>query len=415
MSQLKRNIVYQYGLQAAKYIFPFITLPYLTRVLGPDSYAIKAYVVSVMSFFQVFLDYGFLPYGTRKTALIRGDNRAVRMISTDITVARIMLCLVGILPLLLLACSIEILRAHPLYVVFAYLGVCARALLPDFIFQGFEEMEIITRRFVLSQAVVVFLTFVFIHSSDDLIWVPVLELVGALIGLIWSWHNVIAVRKISFVRFKLLDVARSLKDSTPYFISNASTTALTGLTTVFMGVFLSDKADIAFWSLSMSVIAAAQSLFSPITNSIFPRICVEKSFRTLKQSLLLGMPIVTAAAVCLMVLAEPTMLILGGRAYLPASKILSFVAPVLVFSYPVCMLGYPVLAATGHSVALTVSSLIATAFNLAGLVLLIILNCFTLEAVSILRCMTEMTLAVIRSAMSYPYLRYGYYYRREKT
>ena len=61
-SQHKRfysNVVWQYGLQIVKYIFPLITLPYLTRVLLPEGYAIYAYVVSFMTFAQTFVDFGF--------------------------------------------------------------------------------------------------------------------------------------------------------------------------------------------------------------------------------------------------------------------------------------------------------------------------------------------------------------------
>ena len=53
-----KNTVWQYGLQLIKYLFPLITLPYLTRVLEPEGYAFYAYVVAFMAFAQVFVDFG---------------------------------------------------------------------------------------------------------------------------------------------------------------------------------------------------------------------------------------------------------------------------------------------------------------------------------------------------------------------
>lgn len=35
-------------MQAVKFLFPLVTLPYLARVLEPDAYAVRAYVVSYM-------------------------------------------------------------------------------------------------------------------------------------------------------------------------------------------------------------------------------------------------------------------------------------------------------------------------------------------------------------------------------
>lgn len=70
----------QYGLQIVKYIFPLITLPYLTRVLLPEGYAIYAYVVSFMTFAQTFVDFGFNLSGTKciaKSETVEEENRAI--------------------------------------------------------------------------------------------------------------------------------------------------------------------------------------------------------------------------------------------------------------------------------------------------------------------------------------------------
>lgn len=56
---LKKNIAFQYLLQIAIYVFPFITLPYLTRVLGPDEFAVRAYAASVMAIVGTLINYGF--------------------------------------------------------------------------------------------------------------------------------------------------------------------------------------------------------------------------------------------------------------------------------------------------------------------------------------------------------------------
>ena len=44
----------------AKIIFPFITLPYLTRVLSTEAYGTVAYVKTVMTYMQIVVDFGFV-------------------------------------------------------------------------------------------------------------------------------------------------------------------------------------------------------------------------------------------------------------------------------------------------------------------------------------------------------------------
>lgn len=68
---LKKNIRSQYLLQIAKYIVPFVTLPYLTRVLGADAYSVRVYVLSIMTILQSVIDFGFTNYGTLLIAKAR--------------------------------------------------------------------------------------------------------------------------------------------------------------------------------------------------------------------------------------------------------------------------------------------------------------------------------------------------------
>ena len=122
----------------AKYIFPYLTLPYLTRVLEPDAYAVRAYILAAMTFMQVFLDYGFNSYGTKVVAESINDEGLIHRVTSSIALLRIMLAVVGAIALLPVTSSIPIMGANPCYVAIAYLGVCFKAMLPDFIFQGKE-------------------------------------------------------------------------------------------------------------------------------------------------------------------------------------------------------------------------------------------------------------------------------------
>lgn len=75
-----KNTAWQYGLQIIKNLFTLITLPYLTRVLEPEGYAFYAYVISFMSFAQVFVDFGFNLSGTERIAkarLIKEENHVI--------------------------------------------------------------------------------------------------------------------------------------------------------------------------------------------------------------------------------------------------------------------------------------------------------------------------------------------------
>ena len=54
------NTIMLYLMTFAKLIFPLLTLPYLTRVLSEESYAVVSYVKSCMVYMQMIIDFGFI-------------------------------------------------------------------------------------------------------------------------------------------------------------------------------------------------------------------------------------------------------------------------------------------------------------------------------------------------------------------
>ena len=394
--RVAKNAGMQYLLQAAKYLFPFITIPYLTRVLGPDVYAIRAYILAAMTFVQVFLDYGFTSYGTREISRNREDSDRISQETTNIALLRLLLCLAVAVPVAIITAMIPLMAANPVYVAIAYVCACFKAMLPDYVFQGLEDMAIITYRFVVSQAIAIVLIFLLVAGPEDLLWVPAIEALAAFVALAWSWANVFRARGVRLRKPEKEGMRIAFKTASVFFVSNAATTAFTCLTTIMIGILIEDDAQIAYWSLAMTAVTAIQALYSPIVKSLYPHMCAARDFALAKKLLLIGLPVVLVGTIAFALLGDQIMLLLGGEEYLAGSRIVTMVSPVVFLSYPAMLLGFPVLAAVGREKQLTMSSVIACLFHIAGLALLAIGGRFTIPALCVLRCLTELVLCVSR-------------------
>jgi PST family polysaccharide transporter len=183
-----------------------------------------------------------------------------------------------------------------------------------------------------------------------------------------------------------------------FFLSSASTSIFTALTTVMIGIYISDAAQVSYWSLSMTVVAAVQSLFTPFTNSIYPNVVVSRNLAPVRKALKLGFPLVVAGCLALFFCADLVMRIFGGREYVAGAHILQIVIPTILLSFPSMMIGFPVLAAVDREKQLTTSSVVAATFHIAGLVTLALTSSFTIVAVAILRSITEGIMLVLRVA-----------------
>ncbi len=77
MPSLRKNVAALYGVQIASYAAPLVTLPWLTRTLGPSGFGQVSFCMAVTNYFVLFADYGFNLSATRQIA-VHSDDRAGR-------------------------------------------------------------------------------------------------------------------------------------------------------------------------------------------------------------------------------------------------------------------------------------------------------------------------------------------------
>lgn len=390
-----KNAIWQYGLQVVKYLFPLITLPYLARVLDPAGYAVYAYVVSFMSFAQIFVDFGFDLSGTPKiikATSIKEENRIIGAI----TEARLILCVIGGLAVFLIAFSMPITREYLLYTMLSYVAVCGRALCPNFIFQGKENMRPLTSRYFVSKGLSTLLTFVCVHSMSDILWIPILDILASAVALIWSFAAAKRMFGTSIAAASPKEAFSELKTSALYCFSNMSAVALSGFTTLFIGFIITDRAQVSYWSISMTAISAVQSLYTPITNSLYPHMLNQKDFGFARKIALIALPVVAVGTAIFACLSSFIMLALGGQEYLPGSSVLVMVSPVLFFSFFGMLFGWPVLGAQGKVAQITASTIASAVVCVGLLAVAAYCGMATMQVICIIRCISEAVLCLMR-------------------
>ena len=392
-----------YIMNIAKMIFPLITLPYLTRVLSVPGYGVVSYVKATMQYMQLIVDFGFLLSGTKDNVLAEGDKDKIDREVGNIFLARLLLvglalvCLCAIIPL------IRILRENVLFTLLSFVVVALTVFLMDFYFRGIERMEVITIRFVVMKGIATALTFVFVHNDGDIMWIPVLDILGSLVAVVLVW---IELKKFDVhLKFDGLRVSlKKLKDSAIYFFSDMATTAFNALNTILIGIYI-NEADVAFWSLCMQLVGAVQSLYTPITNGIYPQMMRTKDRHLIQKTVKIFMPIVCLGCVVTFFIAKYVLLIVGGEKYVAAEYLLRLLIPVLLFSFPSMLYGWPTLGAIGKQKQTTMTTISAALFQVVMIVMLILFRNFNLVSIAILRGCTEAVLLALRFGLYWKYRR----------
>ena len=110
-----KNTVYMYVLTVAKIIFPLLTLPYLTRVLSLEGYAVVSYIRACMTYINVIVDFGFLYSSTKNVIEYSNEVKKIDLEISQVTGTKIILGLFSLTTITLLGFNLPILKENFFY------------------------------------------------------------------------------------------------------------------------------------------------------------------------------------------------------------------------------------------------------------------------------------------------------------
>lgn len=397
-NKIIKNTAMLYIINIAKMIFPLATLPYLTRVLSVDCFAVVAYVKAVMQYMQIFVDFGFMLSGTKDVALVRDDSKKLSVVVCDILVARIIVSIVALIALFIMNNYISILVDNQIFSYLSFMVVFLSCFFMDYLFRGLEIMEFITIRFVLMKGIATSLTFFMVKGDSDILWIPILDILGSLFAIALVWKQIFNLG-ISVKASSLQNILFKIKESAIYFASEVSTTAFGALNTLVIGICLPEM-QVAYWSVCQQLVGGVQSLYTPLTNSIYPQMIKCRDIKLIRKIVKLILPVLVIGCVFTYFVADYVVTIIAGVQYLPASDLLRYFIPVMFFGFFSMLYGWPVLGAIDKQREVTITTVSAAIFQSSGLFFLLLFNSFTLLNIAFLRCVTEGVLFA---------LRYGYF------
>ena len=377
-----------------KIIMPFITLPYLTRVLTTDTYGVVTYAKTVMTYMQIFVDFGFVLSATKDIVKVKDNKEKMALVIGDTMIARVILGLIGFIIILILGVSLPILRANILYTILSYIVVFLSIFLMDFLFRGIERMHVITIRFIVMKTISTVLTFFFIKDDSDILLIPILDILSSLVAIILVFWE-IKKMKVGVKFTKVKNALSSIKDSFIYFLSNVASTSFNALSTIIIGIFIS-ATDVAYWGVCMQIIGTIQACYTPISDGIYPEMIKSKNINLIRKVIKIFLPVVTLGCILAYFLAVPGLWILGGDEYLAAVPIFRILIPALFFGFFSIIYGWPTLGVIGKTKETTISTVVSIVINIILLGILVLTNSFTLVNIAIVRTLTEVILFATR-------------------
>jgi PST family polysaccharide transporter len=368
--RLLSNVISLSFLQAANYILPLVTVPYLVRVLGTERFGLVMFAAALNMYFVVLSDVGFDLSATRAISLFRDRLDAVSEIFCSVTIIKTVVLLLGFVILGGLVLAVDRFRNEYAVFLLSYLVTIGQAYFPTWFFSGMEQMKLVTILNVTAKLIFALLIFIVVRKPDDYLYVPLLNAMGFIVAALISFVLVLRKFRVKLAIPPLAVLSSRFKVSVHFFVSRAAVSLYDNSNAFIIGLVLGNVA-VGYYSAAEKLFKAMTALHTPLTNSLYPYMSKSRDIRAFRK--IFSVAVAGNAIVCVVVilLAFQIVAVLYGPGYDQSARLLQLFAVAAGIMVPSALLGYPLLAALGHDGYANYSVVAAAIVHLLMLVLAI--------------------------------------------
>ncbi|WP_158962009.1 flippase [Myroides fluvii] len=258
-------------LQVLNILLPFLTIPYLFRVVGVEKFGLISFALAFVTFFQIVIEYGFNTISTRDISIVSHDKKAVQQTFNEVLSTKLFLLTILTLVFVMVIFGIPKFRADILVYLFTYIMVIGQVLFPIWLFQGLQQMKYITYINVVFKTLCTLLIFVLVKHESQYYYAPLLTSLGFVLSGIASLWVVKKKFDIHFSFCTFEQVKTQLNKARYLFLSEFQIALIANANVLIIG-FLLNATAVGYYATAEKVIRAVSNLQAPIINAFYPYI-----------------------------------------------------------------------------------------------------------------------------------------------
>lgn len=267
MANVKKNLGFQTIYQISIVIFPLLTSPYLSRVLGAEQLGVFSYLNSIVGYFSTFALLGVTNYGSRSIAEVKTDIKQRSRTFWEIFWMKagtsILAILIYILYLLFI-CDSDIIVATVLIItIFSTLFDI------NWLFFGLEQFQTTALRSLIIRTLCTVAIFVFVHKPSDLYKYVLIEVLSTLISNLYMWTKLKKV--VEPAKVDLKGVAQHIKPNLLLFVPLAAMSVYHMMDKTMLGA-MCEKIEGGYYYNADKAVNIPIGILSGVTTVLLPNV-----------------------------------------------------------------------------------------------------------------------------------------------
>ena len=333
---LKINMVLNTIKSVLGIIFPLITFPYISKVLGIINIGKYNFANSIVSYFISLSALGISTYAIREGSRIREDENEINQFSNQMFTINVLSTVLSYLLLFCLIAFSEKIYAYKSILILLSLQIIFRTIGVDWIYSIYEDYLYITIRTIVFQILSLLLLFLYVHTENDLLIytsISVLSAVGS------NVFNLLHSKKYIHLRLtRNLNLQRHLKPILVLFSLNIAISIYVSSDTTILGLLCGDY-TVGIYTVSVKIYSVIKTILSSVLVVSIPRLSAligkndyDEYNKTAEEIYTILLSILAPAMIGVIILREEFVTIIASRDYLQATSSLSILSVALIFS-----------------------------------------------------------------------------------
>lgn len=258
---LKSSLTYSFIFQLFSIVVPFLTTPYISRVLGVENIGIYSYTTSIVGVFMLFATLGTSSYGAREIARHRNDKTTYSRLFWEIESFAILTSVITLFAWFIFMMYFEVQYCY--YFIALTPMLLSVTFDISWLFNGLEMIKYNALRQMLFKTIGMVCLFIFVKTKNDLIIYAVMSSVILLVSNLSAWTHLKTIVERPQLTFK--SVLSHFRENIVYFIPAIATSVYTLIDKTFIGLITKDAFQSGYYEQTVRITTIVISL---VVNSI---------------------------------------------------------------------------------------------------------------------------------------------------
>lgn len=332
---LKVNALLNGIKQCCTILFPLITFPYISRVLGSEGYGKVSFSQSVTSYFILLAALGINTYAIREGAKIRENKEELEKFCSQVYSINICSAIFSYICLGIALLISTKLKAYTSFILIESTAIIMAVFGTNWINSIFEDYLYLTVRYIVIQFLALICMFAFVKTPDDVIRYCIISVLATNGG---NLVNLFYVRRYARVHFTVdMNIKKHIGPLLILFVNATAISIYVSSDITMLGFYTNDNV-VGIYSFASKIYNILKQLVNAVVVVSLPRVAyilknqpqnynryVEKIFNAVNVLLF---PVIIGT----FMMSDTIIMVAGGSQYISGSNSLKILSVATLFA-----------------------------------------------------------------------------------